>query len=120
MGDGGFIAQITDTQTGKVVGVSSAAWKCLVIHKAPTNPSCEKDANPEVTCQAEIAEEPAGWKDAGYDFSAWASATEYSEAAVGVKEGYLDISWDPSAKLVWGSDLEEDNTLLCRYTIAAP
>ncbi|APR84741.1 Hypothetical protein A7982_10090 [Minicystis rosea] len=120
MGDGGFIAQITDTTTGNVVGFSSSAWKCKVIHRAPTNKTCEKDANPEETCQSEISEEPAGWKDAGYDVSGWESASVYTEAEVGTKEGYDDISWSSDAKIIWTSDLEMDNTLLCKYTLESP
>ena len=118
--DGGFIAQITDTKTGSVVAVSSAAWKCKVIHKAPTNPACEKDPDPEATCLSEIADEPSGWRNAGYDVSAWASATEYTAAAVGPKEGYNDITWNLAAKLIWTSDLKLDNTLLCKVTIESP
>ena len=120
IGDGGFIAQITDTKTGSVVAVSSAAWKCKVIHKAPTNPACEKDPDPEATCLSEIADEPSGWRNAGYDVSAWASATEYTAAAVGPKEGYNDITWNLAAKLIWTSDLKLDNTLLCKVTIESP
>ena len=120
MGDGGFIAQITDESTGKVVMVSSSAWSCLVIHKAPLNPSCEKDANPSTTCMAQIVQEPGGWKAADYDASAWPNATEYTEAAVGVKEGYFDITWSAGAKLIWTSDLKQDNTLLCKVEVGAP
>lgn len=117
MGDGGFIAQITDSKTGNVVAVSSSAWKCKVIHEAPTNKTCEKDSDPEKTCLSEIVDEPAGWKDAGYDVSGWESATEYSEAQVGPKDGYDEISWSSNAKLIWTSDLETDNTLLCKVTV---
>jgi hypothetical protein len=60
MGDGGFIAQIKDTTTGRVIAVTNAGWRCLVVHRAPTNVACEKDANPETTCAAEITPEPAG------------------------------------------------------------
>ncbi len=52
--------------------------------------------------------------------SSWARATEYSAATVSPKDGYTEISWDSSAKLIWNSDLETDNTLLCRHTISAP
>lgn len=120
MGDGGFIAQFSDTKTGSVVVVSSSAWKCKVIQKAPLDKSCEKNADPEATCQSEIAEEPVGWKAAGYDVSGWESATEYGEAEVSPKDGYDEIDWDSSAKLIWTSDLEADNTILCKVTVEAP
>lgn len=119
MGDGGFIMQITDTSTGKVVAVSSSAMRCLVIHKAPLNPSCEKDPNPSLTCRSRIDPEPVGWKGPGFDTTGWENATVYTAAQVGPKEGYNTISWDASARLVWTSDLKADNTLLCRLTVSA-
>lgn len=119
MGDGGFIMQITDTSTGKLAAVSSTAFKCLVIHKAPLNPSCEKDANPSVTCRSKVEAEPAGWKSTAYDISGWETATAYTAAQVGPKEGYSTITWDSSARLIWTSDLKADNTLLCKLRVAA-
>jgi len=118
MGDGGFIMQLTDTATGRVVAVSDAAMRCLVIHKAPLNPSCEKSPNPSATCQSMILPEPEGWKSTGFDVSSWQPATVYTAAQVGPKEGYTTIRWDPSARLVWTSDLKADNTLLCKLRIA--
>jgi hypothetical protein len=121
MGDGGFIAQVTDNATGKIVAVSSAAFKCKVIHKAPLNTACEKTANPTVaSCGAEILAEPTGWKSAGFDTRSWESATTYTEAQIGVKDGYFNIAWDAAAKLIWTSDLKTDNTLLCKTTVTAP
>ena len=120
MGDGGFIAQITDTTTGQVVAATGADWRGLVIHRAPTNKECEQSADPETACQFEITDEPAEWTDAAFDDSAWTDATVYTAAAVGTKEGYDTITWDPSASLIWTSDLEADNTILWRETVAAP
>lgn len=121
MGDGGFIAQVTDTSTGKIVAVSSTAFRCTVIHKAPLNTACEKTANPTVaTCGATILAEPALWKNTGFDTSTWQSATAYTAAQVGVKEGYYNIAWDAAAQLIWTSDLKTDNTLLCKATVTGP
>ena len=117
IGDGGFIAQITDTGTGKVVAVSSSAWKCKAIHKAPLNKACVHDVSPITTCGFTSVEEPAGWKNAGFDTSGWESATEYTTTAVGVKQGYYDITWNSAAKPIWTSDLLSDNTLLCKATV---
>jgi len=36
---------------------------------------------------------------------------------VSPKMGYDEIDWHKSAQLIWGSDLETDNSLLCRKTI---
>ena len=120
MGDGGFIFQLTDTALGRVVHTSSAAWRCKVIHKAPTNKTCAKDPTPEKTCLSVIESEPVGWRSATYDDSAWSSATEYTEAAVSPKDGYNQISWNAAAKLIWTADLQTDNTLLCRTRVNAP
>ena len=121
IGDGGFIMQITDTATQQVVAVSSSALKCQVIHKAPLNPGCASSHQPTVAaCGATITEEPASWKAAGFDTSAWETATVYSVADIGAKQGYFDVAWDPAARLIWTSDLKADNTLLCKLTVNAP
>jgi phosphatidylethanolamine-binding protein (PEBP) family uncharacterized protein len=119
MGDGGFIAQVTDTGTGNVVAASSSSWKCKVVHKAPLNKACVRDPDPLATCGSSIGAEPAGWMNNGYDTSGWESASEFSAAAIGVKDGYYDIAWKPEAKLIWTSDLQADNTLLCKARVAA-
>jgi hypothetical protein len=121
IGDGGFIMQITDTATQKVVAVSGNAFKCQVIHKAPLIPSCVSSSQPTVaSCGATIIEEPANWKSAGFDTSGWENATVYSAADIGAKDGYHDIAWDPAARLIWTTELKADNTLLCKLTVNAP
>lgn len=120
MGDGGIIAQITDLSAGNVVAVTSSGWQVLVIHRAPLNPECEKAANPDTACRFEKTEAPAGWTSAGFDASQWETATEWSEGAVRPKDGYNRIQWHDSARLIWGSDLEVDNTILLRLTVLTP
>ncbi len=123
MGDGGFIAQFTNTSTGQVVAATSADWKCMVIHEAPLDKSCEAESNPvagQGPCGFIALDEPAGWKSAGFDDSAWTKATVYSESQVSPKDGYDQISWDSSANLIWTSDLETHNTLLCRLKVEQP
>jgi hypothetical protein len=117
MGDGGYIAQLTDQDSGEILAVSSSAWRCLVIHEAPLDTSCEGSADPLTDCGFAATDEPAGWADADYDDSGWDGATEYSKSEVSPKEGYDEISWDDSAALIWTGDLETDNTLLCRVTV---
>jgi hypothetical protein len=119
MGDGGFIMQMTDIATGRVVAVSDSTMRCLVVHKAPLNPSCEKALSPSTACQSQVLPEPSGWRAPGFDASSWPAATVYTAAQVGPKEGYTTIRWDPSARLVWTSDLKADNTLLCRLRVEA-
>jgi hypothetical protein len=117
MGDGGFIAQITDSETASVIAVSDASWRCTAIHVAPTNKDCEDDADPVATCLSEISDEPEGWTDADHDTSAWSSATVHSEDDVQPKDGYDEISWNADAELIWTADLETDNTVLCKVTV---
>lgn len=120
MGDGGFIAQIKDTRTGKYMAVTNSTWKCLVSHRAPLDASCEKSANPKADCTATIGTEPEGWKAADFDTTAWPTAIEYSAAVVDAKMGYDEVAWDESAKLIWSSSLNQDNTLLCKLVVAEP
>lgn len=123
MGDGGIIAQITDLHSGEVIAVTNQDWQALVIHKAPLDKSCADENNPvagEGPCTFESSPEPAGWKAADFDDSAWNKATEHSASAVRPKGGYDQISWDGAAQLIWGEDLEQDNTILLRHTVAQP
>ena len=123
MGDGGFIMQITDTDTHKVVSVTDSSWKCEVLHRAPLNKLCEQESNPvagEGYCTFMSKEAPENWLKADFDDSSWPNATEHSAASVGPKDGYDEISWDKSARLIWGDDLETDNTLICRASIQQP
>jgi len=120
MGDGGFIAQVRDQVSGAIVAATNSTWKCQVIHQAPLNKDCESSASPASECQSNITTEPSGWKSPGFDTTTWANATEYTEAAVSPKVGYDAITWDGATKLIWGSDLESDNTLLCKLTVNAP
>ena len=120
MGDGGIIAQITDLSTGQIVAVTNSGWKVMVIHRAPLNPDCEKAADPNTACRFESTEAPPGWASPGFDATTWDRATEWTEAAVRPKDGYNTIQWDESAQLIWGSDLEVDNTILLRLTVPSP
>ncbi len=120
MGDGGFIMQLTDLSTGNVVGVTSSDFACTVIHEAPLDKSCESESNPVAgsgACDFIDLGEPDGWKASGFDDSGWTATTVHSAADVDPKQGYDEISWDSSADIIWGPDLETDNTILCRVTI---
>lgn len=119
MGDGGVILQIMDA-SGEVVAVSNDGWQCLVIHSAPLDKSCERDRNPvagEGACTFEASGEPDGWDTADFDASDWPQAQVYSAREVGPKDGYDKITWADNAKLIWGPDLEQSNTVLCRLTV---
>jgi len=117
MGDGGFIAQIAETESGKIVAATSSEWRGLVLHKAPLNPECEKSSQPLKDCQSSIIEEPAGWQKEGFDDSTWVTATEYTPEQIGARFGYNDINWDASASLIWSEDIVTDNTILWRHQV---
>jgi hypothetical protein len=36
---------------------------------------------------------------------------------MGPEDGYDAVTWDPSAQLIWGADLESHNTILCRLWV---
>ncbi|MDA9249856.1 PEBP family protein [bacterium] len=119
MGDGGVILQIMDA-AGDLVAVSSADWSCLVIHTAPLDKSCESDADPvagQGACEFDASSEPDGWDSVDFDATDWPAADVYSEREVSPKDGYDESTWDASADLIWGPDLEQSNTVLCRLTV---
>ena len=117
MGDGGFIAQFTDTSTGEIIAVTNGDWRGLVIQNAPLNVECEKSADPDTDCQFETLDEPADWMSANFDDSSWANATSYLADEVGVKDGYNEITWDSMAEIIWGPNLNTNNTILWRTLI---
>lgn len=119
MGDGGLIVQVTDA-AGALVAVSNEAWQCHVIHTAPLDKSCEASAAPvagEGVCMFESTDEPDGWDQANFDASEWPQANIYSEREVSPKDGYDRINWREGAELIWGPDLEQSNTVLCRLIV---
>lgn len=94
--------------------------RCLVVHRAPLDRSCATERNPvagQGACAFEKSLIPTGWTDPGFDDSAWATAVEHTVRDVSPKDGYDDIDWDSSARLIWSDGLVQDNTLLCRVTI---
>ena len=120
MGDGGFIMQLTDTSSGDVVAVTSADWACTVIHEAPLDKACENESSPvagTAPCDFSDLGEPDGWKAIDFDDSGWTATTAHSANDVGPKDGYDEISWDANAEIIWGPDLETNNTILCRVTV---
>ncbi|MDF1872104.1 PEBP family protein [Vannielia sp.] len=119
LGDGGVIAQIKG-ENGRVAVVSDAEWQCKVIHTAPLDKSCAASHAPVAgvgACAFEISPEPEGWDEAGFDARAWPQAEVYSERNVRPKGGYDQIQWDKAASFIWGPDLEQSNTVLCRVVV---
>jgi len=119
MGDGGVIVQIKNSE-GKVVAVTNNDWRCLIIHDAPSDKRCAEEENPVAGigyCGFTAIEPPLEWDKENYDDSGWMNASVYSEKDVRPKDGYDRINWDKEAELIWGPDLETNNTLLCRLEI---
>ena len=119
MGDGGVIAQIADG-SGETAIVTSDAWQCLVIHEAPLDKACEGESDPvagEGACTFEASDEPEGWDRPDFDASAWPEATVHTPRAVDPKDGYDRIEWSDAAQFIWGPDLEQANTVLCRLEV---
>lgn len=119
MGDGGVIVQVMDA-AGDVVAVSNADWQCQVIHTAPLDKSCERSSDPvagEGPCEFEAQDAPAEWDTTAFDASGWPAADVYSDGEVDPKDGYDRITWVEDAQLIWGPDLEQSNTVLCRMTV---
>jgi phosphatidylethanolamine-binding protein (PEBP) family uncharacterized protein len=117
IGDAGIILQIRDLASGRIITQTSGNWKVLTINKAPLNPGCVTSNNPLVDCKSANTKVPTSWSSPTYKDLTWKLATEYSKEAVGVKDGYFDFTWAPSATLVWSSDLKLDNTILLRKVI---
>ena len=120
MGDGGFIVQITDLETGKIVSVTNSTWRGLVIHRGPLDVSCEASSDPSNDCTFTSTPEPDGWTTASFDDGDWSKGTEYQPAQVDPKDGFTTITWDPSATLIWTESLKQDNTILWRTKVTAP
>jgi hypothetical protein len=119
MGDGGVILQIMNA-SDELVAVSNDKWQCLVIHNAPLDKACENEDNPtagEGPCTFDASDEPANWDKPGFDSAQWQAAHHYTEREVSPKFGYDDIDWSSQAQLMWGPDLEQNNTILCRLEV---
>jgi phosphatidylethanolamine-binding protein (PEBP) family uncharacterized protein len=120
IGDGGFVLQIRDLSTQKIIASTNSSWKALVIDKAPINSSCEKSKDPLSECKWLTTKIPSGWATASFKDLTWPKATEFTQAEVGVKDGFNEINWSSSARLIWSSDLRLDNTNLFRHIVKSP
>ena len=95
-------------------------WLCMVIHRVPLDKSCESQSNPRsgvVPCTFSRMDEPANWRSSDFYTSGWGKASVHSANVVSPKGSYDAIDWDSRARLIWGHDLEIDNTILCKVTI---
>jgi phosphatidylethanolamine-binding protein (PEBP) family uncharacterized protein len=117
IGDAGIILQIREVDSDRVIAQTQNDWKVLTINKAPLNPECVTSNNPLNDCKSSNIKMPSSWASPRYKDTSWKSATSFSKEAVGVKDGYFDYTWAPSAALIWSSDLKLDNVILLRKII---
>ncbi|MCV0424643.1 MAG: PEBP family protein [Roseibium sp.] len=120
MGDGGAIAQFKDMSTGKLLTATGSNWRCITVQSAPADNSCERENNPDVAlanCAETLTSVPGNWMAPDFNDSSWPRASVHRESDVRPKDGYDRVSWDASAKLIWGPDLKKDNILYCRVTV---
>lgn len=117
IGDGGVIAQIRDEATGRLVATTNGDWRTLVVQRSPLDPSCVTSTDPIAECQQATKATPADWAAPSFDDASWPKVTEYTAEQVGAHGDYTLVTWDPSASLIWGSDLKVDNVLLMRAPV---
>lgn len=123
LGDGGFIAQFRDVETGRLLAATDAKWRCMVLHHGPVEEACASVDSPvagQGPCAFITTEEPLGWKSDTFSTDDWQPAKEYTESEVRPKDGYDRVVWDKKAKLIWSDDLKKDNTILFRVVIEKP
>lgn len=120
IGDAGLIAQIHEQSSGLLVGVTTKDWKVLPIFQAPLNADCVNSSDPVSDCKSKTTSAPGGWYSSKFVDKSWRNASTYTESQVGVKEGFLEVKWEPMAHLIWSSSLTVDNTVLFRGFFKAP
>jgi phosphatidylethanolamine-binding protein (PEBP) family uncharacterized protein len=119
IGDAGIILQIREVVSDRVIAQTGHDWRVLTVNKAPLNPECVTSNDPINDCKSSNVKMPSTWASPSYKDTSWKLATEFSKEAVGVKDGYFDFTWTPSAALIWSSDLKLDNIILLRKVIKA-
>ena len=100
-----------------VVDVPACSALGSVVVDVPACSASSSVVAGEGACTFDASDEPEGWDTAEFDASDWPQADVYSASEVGPKDGYDQISWADDAELIWGPDLEQSNTVLCRLTV---
>ena len=81
-------------------------------------PACVS-GNPLSTCKAVHFKEPTDWTQSSFDDSAWPTATVYTREQFGPKEAYTEVAaLFGTAKFIWSRNLNTDNLVLMRKTVA--
>lgn len=110
IGDGGFVARFSNGV------VTDGSWRCHLVSRGPVDRSCLGN-DPANTCRVETRPAPKGWTRPEFDDRRWEAATVHSREAVRPLAVYDRYRWG-AAQFIWTRDLEIDNTLLCRKTVA--
>ena len=106
IGDGGFVLKFADGT------VTDATWKAKCFFHGPID---RDTANPRVR-QEPL---PPDWFAPGFDDSAWAAATEYTQERIDPKQPFFEHDFK-GAKWIWTSDLDLDNTVVLRKKVEKP
>lgn len=139
IGDGGFIAVFSNGVT------TGAQWRCRPYYVAPLDdPGCitlgadgamdsarcpSTDTavrcvtnDPEHTCRGAHQQVPTEWAMPGYDDRRWPSAALFDAARVTADPAYTRYASGllGTGRFIWSSNLDLDNHVLCRITVAAP
>lgn len=79
IGGGGLRALLSDGT------YTSSVWRCFTTSYGPTDESVAAGCSAAnlSLCAVQNSTEPAGWTEMGFDDSAWAAATEFSEEEAG-------------------------------------
>jgi hypothetical protein len=135
VGDGGVVASFSDGT------LTDESWKAEAFYFAPLDstaclkfgpsgdrdssacaikPACANSRNVSA-CKAVHFSEPADWATAGFNDSAWPSATVYTRKQFGPKAAYTELEDKfGAAKFLWSRNIKTDNVVLLRKTVEAP
>ena len=106
IGDGGFILKFGDGT------VTNAQWKAKKFSWGPID---RDEKNPRV----ENIPIPENWFAVNFDDSSWGKAKEFTEEQVKPKQPFYDADFK-GATFIWSDDIDLDNTVIFRHTVASP
>lgn len=106
IGDGGFILKFGDGT------VTNARWKAKTFSRGPI----DRDTK---TPRVESLPIPENWFAVDFDDSQWGFAREYGEEQVDPKQPFFEHDFK-GARFIWTDDIELDNTVIFRHTVASP
>ena len=137
-GDGGMVAVFKDT-TGEIIATTNSNWKAQTYYTAPlADLSCASENGTlrlSDNCNTETSGDgnsyyalhwkvPTGWQNSDFDDSEWPSATEFTNAEIGVDNkpaytNFTDVFDDTKedAKFIWSTNVVLDNEVIVRYTV---